>query len=314
MNTKPLVTIITPTHNHEEFIEKCLASVLNQSFKDWEMILIDDHSTDKTWKIVKELAKNESRINLLRHEKKWGIGKLVPTYNQALKLAKGRYVAILEGDDFWPKDKLEKEVGFLTKNKNAVLSYGNCIFTNVSSLPIKLHSYEAKRKLLNNKPRGAILRLFSDLRFSIIPVTVVIQTKALKELGGFQKDKYYPFADIPIFLKLALKGEFLYQDEVLGFYRKQATSEWFSYASQTSAMGREELKTCIEHFMQNNIKNSEIRKVIKDGVLQAQDEYIEGKKKKKFLSLILNRVAFTFPVSPLILIFAMQYLLWRYKK
>ncbi len=309
---KPLVSIITPTYNHENYIEKCIVSVIKQTYTRWEMIIIDDCSTDKTYEVVCKYI-DDPRIKVVRHHKNWGINKLADTYNEALKGAKGQYIAILEGDDFWPSHKLEKQVRCFKKNK-VVLSYGTCVYTNSYGIPINIHTYNENISKLNNKPIGSILELFCRLNFSIIPVTVMIRIKFLKKIGGFQKSKIYPFTDVPTFLKLCKNGEFCFKDEILGYYRKQPTSEWFNYASKTSTMGREELKKSLTEFVNNSFDSKKHLQRKYKQILNNQNRYLKIKKRNKSMSLLLNYAAFNLVLNPLILIFLIQYICWKYKK
>ncbi len=123
---KALVSIITPTYNHEKFIGKCIESVLDQSYTNWEMIIVDDGSTDKTEAVITKY--NDNRIKHLK-QKNIGIWNLNKTYNKALKISKGELVAILEGDDYWPLDKLEKQIKCF-KDPEVVLSWGKCATIN----------------------------------------------------------------------------------------------------------------------------------------------------------------------------------------
>ena len=99
------VSIITPTYNHEKFIGACLDSVRAQTDPDWEMIVVDDGSTDRTGDLVAAAAAADPRIRHVRQPNK-GLARLGETYNEALRLARGDLVAILEGDDFWPPHRL----------------------------------------------------------------------------------------------------------------------------------------------------------------------------------------------------------------
>jgi len=113
------VSIILPTYNGAKFISGAIKSVSAQSYKDWELLVIDDGSTDKTAEIVEELSKKDSRIKYFRNEKNLGIQK---TLNKGLKLARGEYVARIDDDDRWVDvDKLKKQVEFLDKNPDYIL-------------------------------------------------------------------------------------------------------------------------------------------------------------------------------------------------
>ena len=89
------VSIITPTYNHEKYIEDCIKSVLKQTYEDWEMIIIDDASTDNTVKIAEKYEKEDSRIKLIAHEENYGPYRLYETYNEAFNKSKGQFIAIL---------------------------------------------------------------------------------------------------------------------------------------------------------------------------------------------------------------------------
>lgn len=116
---KTLVSIITPVYNSEKTIASTIESVLNQTFKNFEMIIVDDVSNDNTIEIIKEYQKKDSRIKLIVLNKNSGASV---ARNMALKEAKGRYIAFLDGDDLWKVDKLEKQLKFM-KDKHCAFSY-----------------------------------------------------------------------------------------------------------------------------------------------------------------------------------------------
>ena len=111
-----LVSIITPMYNSEKFIDATIQSVQSQTYQNWEMIIVDDASTDRSIEIVKKIMSNEPRIQL-----KQLVDNLGPahTRNNGIKLAKGRFLAFLDSDDLWHKDKLEKQIKFMQKNEYA---------------------------------------------------------------------------------------------------------------------------------------------------------------------------------------------------
>lgn len=113
---KELVSIITPSYNSEKFIRKTIDSVLSQTYKNWEMIIVDDVSPDNANDIIEEYIKKDSRIKLIRLEKNSGAAI---ARNKAIEESKGRYIAFLDADDCWKKDKLEKQINFMLKNDYA---------------------------------------------------------------------------------------------------------------------------------------------------------------------------------------------------
>jgi len=101
---KPQVSVIIPAYNSEKYIGRCLDSVLEQSFEDFEVLVIDDGSTDGTGKIVKEYATHDERV-IYKRQKNMGVAK---TRNKAIKLAKGELIAFIDNDDYIDKDYLKK--------------------------------------------------------------------------------------------------------------------------------------------------------------------------------------------------------------
>lgn len=113
MLIKPLVSIITPTYNCEHFISETIISVVNQTYKSWEMLIVDDCSTDNTFKLIADWAERDSRIKIFQLDKNSGSG---PARNLAIQKANGEIIAFLDGDDIWHQDKLNKHVRFMIDN------------------------------------------------------------------------------------------------------------------------------------------------------------------------------------------------------
>ncbi len=105
--TAPAVCVIMPAYNASRFIEEAIQSVIDQTFCDWELIVIDDCSSDDTVAIVENLAKTDPRITLLRNEVNQGVAK---TRNRGLDLCRSSYVALLDSDDIWHPEKLERQL------------------------------------------------------------------------------------------------------------------------------------------------------------------------------------------------------------
>lgn len=109
----PSVSIITPLYNCFEYLEKTLQSVLDQTFQDWELIMVDDCSTDGSFEIAKAFAKQDERINILQLRENSGAAV---ARNKGTEAAKGRYIAFLDSDDVWLPHKLETQIAFMQAN------------------------------------------------------------------------------------------------------------------------------------------------------------------------------------------------------
>lgn len=108
-----LVSVIMPVYNVEEFVGEALQSILNQTYKNIEVIVVDDGSTDDTYSIVKYFAENDKRVKLYRNERNL---KIVKTLNRALSEAKGDYILRMDGDDVSVENRLEVLMSFIKSN------------------------------------------------------------------------------------------------------------------------------------------------------------------------------------------------------
>lgn len=108
-----LVSIITPTYNCAHFIAETINSVLAQTYSDWEMIIVDDCSSDNTKEIVEQYLKDDDRVQYYCLPKNSGAAE---ARNEALRRAKGKWIAFLDSDDLWTPDKLEKQIQFMESN------------------------------------------------------------------------------------------------------------------------------------------------------------------------------------------------------
>lgn len=116
-----LVSIIMPSYNTSKFIAETIRSVLNQTYSNWEMIIVDDCSSDNTEEIVKSFR--DSRIRFIRKGTNSGAAVC---RNKALQMARGKWVAFLDSDDIWEPNKLEEQISFMEKN-NYHFSYSNYV-------------------------------------------------------------------------------------------------------------------------------------------------------------------------------------------
>jgi len=247
---QPLVSIISPTYNHEKFIASCIQSVLEQTYSNWEMIIIDDGSSDVTFDIASEYAAKDRRIKPFT-QNNIGIFRLGESYNFALSHCKGKYIAILECDDVWLPNKLTLQVDELEKHPECVLSWGKAYLASVDLSKIY---YLAPRNtddinLFYNKPIGTFLKKF--IYHTIIPaLTIMIRREALLETGGFIQGFNLPLVDIPTTLELLMKGEFAYIDEPLGIWRIYPNQVTKTYTGQMTGSYYALVQSVMQHYPQ----------------------------------------------------------------
>ncbi len=167
----PLVSIITATFNSEKFLGLTINSVLNQSYKNWELILVDDSSTDKTIELIGSYQKKHPNILLIQNTTNQGAGV---SRNKGITAAKGDFIAFLDADDLWKPNKLEVQITFMIKNNLDVCfsSYdlideeGNNLFKRVIALP-KLNY----KKLLKSNYVGNLTGVYNCKNLGKIPST-----------------------------------------------------------------------------------------------------------------------------------------------
>lgn len=128
---KDLVSIIVPVFNAERFISDTINSVLNQSYNNWELILVNDCSSDESKNIILSYAKNDKRIKLINNNTN---SKAAISRNNGIKNAKGRFICFLDADDLWDQEKLKKQIDFMNKEKCA-FSFTGYEFANENGKP-----------------------------------------------------------------------------------------------------------------------------------------------------------------------------------
>ena len=138
MNT-PLISVIVPTYNYSNFIEKCIKSILQQSYQKIEIIVIDDGSTDDTLKV---LQKFENRI-LIYSQTNSGVSA---ARNAGIRISKGDYIAFLDADDWWEPSKVEKQMIAMTES-NSDISYSFYVASNMEDRNVPINSPELNGKL-----------------------------------------------------------------------------------------------------------------------------------------------------------------------
>lgn len=230
--TNALVSVVTPTYNHGAYIIDCIRSVQAQTYPHWEMLIVNDGSPDNTAQIVAEYIQKsgDTRIRLFNQENV-GIFRLGETYNFALEQSKGEFVAILEGDDLWEPQKLERQVAAMTANPSMVLSWGmaESVKDDLSEV-YGLHPLmdSEHRKYYSNSPPGMLLNLLF-IENCLPALTILIRKKTLLDIGGFQQSHNLPLVDMPTTMALSLKGAFHFDDFLYGKWRifpNQATKTY----------------------------------------------------------------------------------------
>lgn len=117
MSVEPVVSVIMPNYNGARFVKEAIESVLKQTFSDFELVVIDDCSKDESPEIIRGIAHRDSRIRLIESEQNRGVAE---TRNEGIRQARGKYIALLDNDDIWTPDKLERQMALAEKGADIV--------------------------------------------------------------------------------------------------------------------------------------------------------------------------------------------------
>ena len=191
---KPVVSVIMSTFNREHALPTAIESILQQTFEDFEFIIIDDGSTDNTWKLIQSYAKKDKRIVPLKNEKNKG---LIYSLNRGLDKARGKYIARMDDDDKSVSYRLERQVWAMEENPDIVV-LGTAIL-NADAVPKRLHSYP----LINDPDEIAINTYFSS---ALAHPTIMIRRDFLEKHHIRYNSKYLYAEDTGLYKDILNKG------------------------------------------------------------------------------------------------------------
>jgi len=205
MNFK--TSIITPTYNSYLYIEETIHSILNQTYKNWELLITDDCSTDGTWELLLKYQKQDDRIKIFRLEKNLGPGV---ARNNSIKHARGRFIAFCDSDDQWKIDKLEKQINFLTTNDLA--------FT-----------FSAYQKIDEKGEKGGIVKIPEDINYNHLlktcPIGCLTAIYDTDKIGKIYMPEIRKRQDYGLWLKIfQIIGSTKGINESLAYYRVRPNS------------------------------------------------------------------------------------------
>ena len=202
------VSIITPAYNSGKYIDETIQSVINQTHKNWEMIIVHDCSSDDTQLIVKEYASKDKRIKLISNKENYGVAI---SRNIGLKKAKGKYVAFIDSDDLWDKEKLKKQLVFMENNT---------IYFSFSSYQ-KFDSNSGKKEKVINVP--LVITANEILENTIIGCLTVMINR--EKIGDFYMPNLNHMEDNATWYSILKKGYNAYGiQEILAYYREGTAS------------------------------------------------------------------------------------------
>lgn len=239
------VSVVIAAYNASEYLTATIESVLKQSFTDFELLVIDDGSTDNSADIVRGFKNKDNRVKLIS-QKNQGVSS---ARNRGITIAQGEFIAFLDADDLWLPQKLATHVQHLSANPSLGMSFGRVEFMNFDGTPTGQYSNPCFQNLTSKK-------LYEE-NPAVTPSNAVIRRVALQQVGGFDMD-LSGFADAELFLRVCCHGwQVEGIDEVLVLYRTnlggmssqlyRMEEEWSRVNSKVQAYAPELVKTHYNH-------------------------------------------------------------------
>lgn len=205
MNNPPILSLLMPVFNSELFVAEAIESILNQTFKDFEFLILDDASTDKSYEIIRNYEKRDSRIKVYNNDKNLGV---VESRNKLINLSKGKYIAWLDSDDIAIENRLEKQINFLENHPEIGMVGSNASIIDENNNKIGKWVFETE-------PQKLKIELFFHSPF--LSSSVVVRKYNL--LSDKYNPKYTVTEDFDFYSRISEKSEVANLSEFLVKYR-----------------------------------------------------------------------------------------------
>lgn len=212
MSQDPLVSVIVPAFNRAKYIDEAVNSVLNQTYGNIELIVVDDGSTDGTYERLQAYG---DRLLLLTHPNRANRGQSC-SINLGMTRATGQYIALLDSDDYWELDKLRIQVDFLERHPEFGLVYSNGYYVDAGGRV--LYPYHRKDHVEPNDPNAVLLDCYMAL-----PVNSLVRSSVYRQVGGFE-ESFRASQDHDMLIRIAEVTRFAYIPDFLFSYRRHGES------------------------------------------------------------------------------------------
>lgn len=291
----PFVSVIIPTYNRERTISRAIESVIGQTYHNWELIIIDDASTDNTDEIVKEYLRNDERIQYIKGKRNKGANA---RRNQGIKRSKGEFVAFLDSDNYWDKTKLEKQIMLLQEERDADICFckvrivngkremivpdqkidykclGNILkrrnVVDTSTLLLKKKVLVESNGFDENMPRlqdyELIFRLVNKFKYKVAYIDEILDTNVMQD-NSITKN-----------LELTIVGEKLFFEKNRDFFSREEVARWVCENHDIINMDDDTKRRAILQYMADD---PEVLVCLTDNIIK---QTIKGKESLKFLS------------------------------
>jgi len=238
----PQISVIMSVYNGQLFLKEAVESILAQSFTDFEFIIIDDGSTDKSPSILRSYADMDERIRLVRHPNR-GLTKAL---NEGLQMARGEFIARMDGDDIALPQRFEKQINYLRDSPDCAAVSGNVMFIDSEGATLCISTQEIEHNCIEKE-------LFDGRGLALVHPAAMFRREAMIKVGGYQ-ERYNKCEDLDIYLRLAEIGLLANLPDIILKFRRQANSVTALADEATGNMRKAEI---IRNAMQRRDMNPE---------------------------------------------------------
>jgi glycosyltransferase involved in cell wall biosynthesis len=295
----PLVSIGIPTFNGAKYLRESVESVLSQTCGDFELVLIDDASSDETWAIAEEYGRKDPRVSAVRNSKTLG---LVGNFNRCLELAKGRYVCVWHQDDVMMPQNIEKKVALLAANPQVGFVHSNVLMIDDQGQILSEHWELDSRHDYIAPGRAFFLKMIQPGKNYVCCPSVLARRECYERLGNFRSELYFT-CDWEMWIRLSLYYDVGCLGTPLVQFRRHSDSESFRIEGTVSEIEQELLAKYLVLSDQGDritdaakLKKHLVAGVPGEELLRARQAFAEGRSEEAW-----NRLCFSIKLRPALL-------------
>jgi glycosyltransferase involved in cell wall biosynthesis len=226
-SASPTISVILPVYNAERYLRDAVASVLAQTFDDFELLAFDDGSTDRSLKILRGFEAKDGRVRALSRENRG----LVQTLNELIGLARGRYLARMDADDVCRPQRFEKQIAYLESHTECVAVGTGFLLIDPNGRPIREHSYELIHDEIDK------IHLSGEGFSRLCHPSTIMRKDAVLQIGLY-REEFRLAEDLDLFLRLAEIGKLANIPDIMLEYRHHLGSVCYKYADEQRNVGQ----------------------------------------------------------------------------
>jgi glycosyltransferase involved in cell wall biosynthesis len=295
----PLVSIGVPTYNGAKYLRYSIESVLDQTFKDFELVLIDDVSSDETWTIAEAYAREDPRVSAVRNSKTLG---LVANFNRCIELTKGQYICVWHQDDVMMPQNIEKKIALLEANPQVGFVHSNVSMIDEQGQVLSEHWESESTHDYICSGREFFLRMIEPGKNYVCCPSILARRECYERLGNFRSELYFT-CDWELWMRFSLYYDVGCLGAPLVHFRRHSGSESYRIEGSISDIEQELLAkrlvlTDHGHRVPDaaKLKKSVVAGISRQELLRARMAFSEGRTSEGW-----NHLCFGIKLNPALL-------------